>query len=329
MKVGIIGAGAMGCLLGSYLAQQSNEVWLIDIWEEHIQQINKSGVTVKRPESSIRVKCLATTKAEDVGPCDLVILSTKYHQTRSAVQNAPSLMNDSTFLMTIQNGIGNVDIIAEYVDSRQIVFGLTTLGSVLSGPGSIEVTFVKGAVTHVYPLRDAPTEGLKKIIEDVNATGLVVYLSPDVKMRIWEKVCLNAGFSVVTAVVGLNAGDCVAQPSVRELIEGLIYEISAVASKEGVSIDPEEAFRYVMDLARKAPEHRTSFLMDLIQQRKTEIDSLNDAIVKKAGAYSLDVPYNKAIVSIVKTLENTYGYGQSEYKESHLTTFAVWPANMK
>jgi 2-dehydropantoate 2-reductase len=90
------------------------------------------------------------------------------------------------------------------------------------------------------------------------------------------------------------------------LIRGLIDEICAVALREGVVIDSDEAYRYVVKLAQEAPEHRTSFLMDLLLSRKTEIDSLNGAIVAKATMYNLDVPYNRAIVSIVKTLENTY-----------------------
>jgi 2-dehydropantoate 2-reductase len=93
---------------------------------------------------------------------------------------------------------------------------------------------------------------------------------------------------------------------VLDLIRGLINEICAVASMEGVVIDSDEAYRYVVTLAQEAPEHRTSFLMDLLLLRKTEIDSLNGAIVAKAMTHDLDVPYNKAIVSIVKTLENTY-----------------------
>lgn len=306
MKVGIIGAGAMGCLFGASLARQSNEIWLVDIWEEHIQHINRSGLTVTDRDGSRTVQCNATTSTDNVGPCDLVIISTKYNQTHSAVQKALPLITENTFLMTVQNGIGNVDIIAEYVDPRQIVFGLTTLGSVLQGPGSIEVTFSHGAVTHVWSLQGEPTENLNKVITTLNESGLVVHLSPDVRERIWKKVCLNAGFSVITAITSLNCGDCIAQPHVLELIRGLIDEITAIASRDGVAIDSDEAYHYVVTLAQEAPEHRTSFLMDLLHQRKTEIDSLNGAIVAEATTYNLDVPYNKAIVSIVKTLENTY-----------------------
>ncbi len=306
MKVAIIGAGAMGCLLGASLAQQNNQIWLVDIWEEHIQQIKRIGLTVTDRNGSLTIKCNATTSTDDVGPCDLVVISTKYHQTRSAVQKALPLITENTLLMTVQNGIGNVDIIAGYVNPRKIIFGLTTLGSVLTGPGSIEVSFSHGAVTHLWPLRGEPTKDINKVITTLNESGLVVYLSADVRVRIWKKICLNAGFSVITAITGLTCGDCIAQPHALDLIRGLIDEICTVASKDGVLIDSDEAYRYVVGLAQEAPEHRTSFLIDIVLQRKTEIDCLNGAIVAKATKYNLDVPFNKAIVSIVKTLENTY-----------------------
>jgi len=306
MKVGIMGAGAMGCLLGASLADGRNEIWLVDVWEEHVRKLRKSGLTVSEGEADRTVPCNATTSPEAVGPCGLVIISTKFHDTESATRGALPLITPDTIVLTVQNGIGNVEIISQHVDPGRIVFGLTTLGSVLRGPGWIEVTFSQGAETHVWTLKGEPTGEMRQFVGALNKSGLQIRLSSDVEERIWKKVCLNAGFSVLTAITQLSCGDLISQTASLSLIRGLIQEICHVAEKEGVKIDAEESYRYVVNLAHEAPQHKTSFLMDVIRHRKTEIDSLNGAIIEKAEKHHLAVPHNKTISNLVRIIENTY-----------------------
>jgi 2-dehydropantoate 2-reductase len=309
MKVGIVGAGAMGCLFGSFLARAGQEVWLVDIWEDHISRIKHQGLKVVGKGKSDTVRVRATTHASDVGICDLVLVSTKFNHTRTAVQNAGSMINPETLVMTVQNGLGNVDIIAEFVDPRQIIFGLTTLGSVVRGPGEIEATFSEGAPTYVWPLKREPDDQVRQVIDTFRQTGLLFELSPDVRKEIWKKVCLNAGLSVPLAIPRLKCGDFIAQPSSLELIRGLVAEIATVAGKEGVAIEPEEAYEYVVSLAKQAPEHRPSPLMDVLNRRKTEVDCLNGAIVDIAKRHGVEVPYNTAIFHLIRIIESTYDHG--------------------
>lgn len=135
MKFGIVGAGAMGCLLGGFLAKAQEEVWLIDVWEEHIKEINKNGLQVVQEDKGESIPINSTFYPQEVGLCDVVIVSTKFHNTRAAVENALPMIGPETLVMTIQNGIGNVEIISEFVPPQQILFGLTTLGSVVLKPG--------------------------------------------------------------------------------------------------------------------------------------------------------------------------------------------------
>jgi len=306
MKFGIVGAGAMGCLLGSFLVRANGEVWLIDVWEEHVSQIKNRGLTVISQGKSDTFSIRATTDPREVGICDVVIISTKFHHTRSAVQNALCIIGDDTIVMTIQNGIGNVEIISEFVNPRKIIFGLTTLGSVSKGPGKIEATFLYEADTYVWPLVGEPNEKIKNVINHFNKAGLHFYLSSDVKERIWKKLCLNASLSITVAIPKLKCGDFISQSSSLELVKGLVYEIVAVANQEGVTIKPEEAYEFVMTLAHQAPEHIPSPLADILNHRKTEIECLNGAVVEKAKKYGIEVPYNSAIYHLIKIIENTY-----------------------
>ena len=306
MKFGIVGAGAMGCLLGSFLARAGKDVWLVDVWADHVARLREHGLTVVTRQKSDTVTIRATTDPRDVGICDVVVVSTKFHHTRAAIQNARSMINGSTLVMTIQNGIGNVETISEFVNREQIIFGLTTLGSVIKGPGKIETTFSDEATTHLWPLSEKPDDRTRELIETFRQAGLDFRLAPDVRERIWKKLCLNASLSLPLAIPRLKCGDFIDQPYSHDLIRNLISEITTVANMEGVAIDAEEAFAYVVTLAKQAPNHLTSPLVDILNHRKTEIDCLNGAIVAKAKQHHIEVPYNTAIVHLVRIIENTY-----------------------
>jgi 2-dehydropantoate 2-reductase len=305
-KIGIVGVGAMGCLLGAFLSKELPFVWLVDVWEEHVSRIKDQGLKVSMRGEIRTLPLRATTRPEDAGICDVVVVSTKFHQTREAMQNAAPMIGGNTLVMTVQNGIGHVEIISEFVKKTQILFGLTTLGSIIKGPGAIEATFLEGAVTYLWPLEGRPDQTVTELVETFTRSGLHVVLTPDVQARIWKKLSLNAGFSVLTALARLKCGDFIDQAPSLELIRGLVFEIAAVAQREGVNLDAEGTYEYVLDLARKAPDHLTSTLVDILNRRKTEIDCLNGAVVAKAKKYGIEVPYNTAICSLIRIIEETY-----------------------
>jgi len=306
MKFGIVGAGAMGCLFGSFLAKQGEEVWLVDIWEDHVTRINEKGLSVMIEGKSELIPIQATTNTHDVGRCDVVICATKFRHTRDAVRNALNMIDNETIVITLQNGIGNVEIISEFVDKKQIVFGVTTLGSVVKGPGQIEATVTEEGQTYLWSVTGEPDQKIRSIIDICNRAGLNFCLSSDVKERIWKKLCLNAGLSVPLAIPRLRCGDYIEQPHSLELTRGLVLEIVAVAEHEGVKLDPEEMYENVVNLAKQSPNHRTSALMDVVNHRKTEIDCLNGAVVAKAREYGIEAPFNSAIRNIIKIIEITY-----------------------
>ncbi len=307
MKFGIIGAGAMGCMMGSFLARAREDVWLMDIWEEHVSHINNYGLTVTVKGKTDIVPIRATTNTKDVGICDAVIIFTKCHYTGTAIQNALCMIDDDTMVMTIQNGIGNAETIAEFVNERQIIFGLTMIGSVIKGPGKIEIQIAQDeGATYVWPLVGEPDDRVGKVIDTFNQAGMNFHLSPDIRERIWRKLCLNAGTSTPIAISRLKNDDFINQPSSLELIRGLVFEIVAVANKEGIALNAEKEYEDLVAMIKRAPDHFPSALIDVLNHRKTEIDCLNGAVVARAKRYGMEAPYNATIYHLMKTIENTY-----------------------
>ena len=305
MKVGIVGAGAMGCLIGSFLAKAGEDVWLVDIWKEHISHINSHGLIVTCEGKSDTIPIHATTNIRDVGICDVIGIFTKFGYTRIAIQDALYSIRPNTVVVTIQNGLGNVDVISEFVDEKQILRGLTLLGSIVKGPGEIEATF-PGAATYLWPLAGDPNVRVRSVVDALNKGASTFHLSPDVQKRIWGKLCLNAGLSMPLAIPRIKIADFINQASSLELMKGLVYEIVAVAGKEGIVLDPDEEYQRLLDLAKQAPKHLPSPVVDVLNHRKTEIDCLNGAIVMRAKKYGMEVPYNAVIYHLIRIIEDTY-----------------------
>jgi 2-dehydropantoate 2-reductase len=137
MKIAVVGAGAMGSLFGTLLAEVGNEVWLYDIWEDHIHAVNQGGLMVEYETKTRKVRLNATTNPDTIGKCELVLVFVKSTQTESAAKTAAQLVGRNGFVITLQNGMGNADTIAAYVESNRILVGTTSHGATLLGAGNI------------------------------------------------------------------------------------------------------------------------------------------------------------------------------------------------
>jgi len=137
MKIAVVGAGAMGSLFGAMLAEAGNEVWLYDVWVEHVKTINQDGLTIERAEKTRTLSINATTAPEQIGPAELVIIFVKSTHTASAAETARRLAGSDGAVLTLQNGMGNADILSELIDPERVLAGTTSHGATLLGPGSI------------------------------------------------------------------------------------------------------------------------------------------------------------------------------------------------
>ena len=137
MKVAVVGAGAMGSLFGAMLAQADNEVWLYDVWDEHVQCINQDGLSIEREDQTRRVRIKATTDPDRIGRAELTIIFVKSTQTRSAAETARRIAGSDGAVMTLQNGMGNADVIAGYIEPHRILTGTTSHGATMLGAGRI------------------------------------------------------------------------------------------------------------------------------------------------------------------------------------------------
>ena len=306
MKIAVVGAGAMGSLFAGYLSRHDIDVWAYDVWQEHIAAIKKNGLQMTRSNSTQNVALQATSDPAEPGQMDLVIVFVKHLHTRQALQNSLPMIGPHTFVLTLQNGIGNVDILKETLPDEQILFGLTTLTSELLGPGHIEESFQGQGDTFFWPLTGKVDARINQVCSIFNDAGIHTEISSEVQLRIWKKLIVNACHNTLSAIVHLKVGDIIDQPEVWPLLNAVALEIVKVAQKKKIPMDENEAIRFLKQVGEEARLHVPSMLVDVNRKNKTEIECLNGAVIREAEKFGIETPYNRAIYAIVRTLENTY-----------------------
>jgi len=297
-----VGAGAMGCLYGGHLAEAGVDVTLVDVWREHVDAINGNGLHITGVSGDRVVHVSATTDPETVGEVDLVLLFVKSYDTAQAIRGSKPLIGDDTYVLTLQNGLGNLEAITEAVGAGRVLGGTTSHGSTLVCPGEIRHAGVGPTV--IGAIDRGSRNMAEKIAEIFNDAGLQTRVSGDVRSDIWGKVLVNLGINALTALTGLRNGQLLDIPELRRLMRLAVEEGMRVAEADGVYLGPLDHVAHVYEVAEATGANRSSMLQDVDRGRRTEIDALNGAVVGLGEKLGVETPVNRALTALVKGLEH-------------------------
>lgn len=305
MKVAVVGAGAMGSIFGARFQEGGLDTVLVDVSEPLVEQLRGKGVTVVRGDEERVTRVEATTDAQSVGPCDLVVFFVKCYHTPSAAELARPLVGEGTVVASLQNGWGNGDVLARVYDPAQVAVGVTYNSGTVLELGKVAHPGV--GPTYVGAYADGAAGVGERVAEAVAAGGLEAHVSEAILPEIWKKLILNAATLPTGALAGMNAGSLTAHPEMHALIGATAREAVAVARALGYDIDPEERVDYIHALLAKAGPTKGSMLQDFEAGRRTEIDVINGAVVKAADEQGIDVPLNRGLVALVRGWEQIRG----------------------
>lgn len=303
MKTAIIGAGAMGALFGGLLAESGNEVWLVDVWEAHVRAIVEAGLHIEREGTTRRIEVHATANPSEIGAAELVIIFVKANQTRIAARTAAVLPGTDSPVLTLQNGMGNADVIAEIIEPGRVVAGTTAHGATVLGPGHIRHAGV--GPTTIGMWRSDDIEPAQGIAAALNAAGIETTVASDIRRVVWEKLLVNVGINAITALTGVKNGQLLDLAVTRELCRAAVQEGVEVARALGIEVRGD-APDHVLQIARATASNRSSMGQDVDHRRQTEIEAINGVIVREARRAGLRAPVNQTLTALVATLQSHY-----------------------
>lgn len=306
MKIAVLGgAGAMGSLYGGRLAEAGHDVTLIDVWQEGVEALNANGLEITDmagEKHQIDVK--ASTDPAEVGPVDLILVFVKGYSTEEAVRDAAPMMGDDTIVLTLQNGPSNVPRIVGIVGEKRVLAGVSVNSSTTLGPGRIH--HAGQGVTYIGELNGEMTERLERVCETFRSTGFEIIATDDVVKISWGKLALNAVCLAPVALLGFLSGEMLDYDGTNKLMHGILRELIAVAEAEGTTLDYDEEWENISGVLDRARKVKASMLQDVENKRKTEIDTINGAVVDVGKKHGIPTPYNESMFWLVKSLEQSF-----------------------
>jgi 2-dehydropantoate 2-reductase len=311
MKIAIIGVGAMGSVYAGLLAsaKEGHEVWAIDTWKDHVEAIRTKGLRVEGASGDRTVKMQATTKASDCKDADLVIIATKDDGVAEAAKSALAIAKKDAPILTIQNGLGSADKVAEIVGSKRIMMGVVGgFGASMKGPGHAHHNGME--FLRLGEMDGGMTERLETVKRTWETGGFKVLTFADIHKMVWEKLICNCTYSGPCALTGLRVGEVQASPHAWSIAAACATEAYMVARARGINLDFDDPVRYVKEFGQKIPGARPSMLLDHMAGRKAEVDNINGAIPREGAKVGIAAPVNGVVVALLKAKEAGFGKAQ-------------------
>jgi 2-dehydropantoate 2-reductase len=311
VKICVLGAGALGCAIGAALCEAGSDVWLVNRARIHVEAMKANGLTLVTPQGERRVAVNAVTDCAEVGVVDLVIVLVKSFHTGEAIAGAAPLIGERTVVLSLQNGLGHEDVLAEAVGRERVLAGKTYVGGVLLAPGRI-ISGTVGKETIIGELDGSISERAKAIAAEFNRAGLVTTVSDNIVSTIWDKLLVNVATGALSAITRLPYGALYGVPEVKATALAAVAEAMAVARAAGVELtftDPEQP--WVRAAEGLPPDFKASMLQSLEIGSITEIDFVNGAVVRWGGRHDIPTPVNATLVACVKGIEMGIAKGAS------------------
>lgn len=301
MRIAVIGAGAMGCLYAGMLSGRQ-EVTLFDIVRETVDTIRAEGILCREPDGrETRYSVSAMQNGESHEVYDLVILFVKDLYSRAALEANRTLIGTGTLLLSLQNGMGNEEIMQEFAPADRILLGTTKHNCVTLAPGKI---YHSGAgITHIgSPVGNrAAAEQIAGMLAE---SGIETAFCDSVRHLLWEKLFVNMTINPLTALLNTTIGTLCTDTYLKNTARTLLTEAVAVAAAEGETFDADTVFDNLMRTVQTLASGKASMCQDLEKKRKTEIDFINGAVVRLGRKHGIPTPCHETVVNLIHAKEN-------------------------
>ncbi len=302
-KIAILGCGALGSTYGGLLTEAGYDVALVNLKTDHIDAMTKDGLTFVEDDQERKVPVKVYTDAAQVGPVDLIIVLVKSNFTKAAIDGARALIGPKTIAMSLQNGLGNEEVLEEALGKGKVLGGKTYVGGTLLAPGKVKIG-VKGKKTLIGEFDGTVSERAHTICALFEKAGLTTEVINDIRALTWQKLLVNVATGAICGITRLTYGPLMQVAAVRECAAAAVWEAVMVAKVAGIELEvslPGEILK--MAVAGLPDDFKTSILQDVERGTPCEVDFINGAIVREGEKYDVPTPVNKTLVALIKGIE--------------------------
>lgn len=303
----IVGPGAMGCLFASHLKRAGIDVTLLDYRQERADLINDQGIRVEGVTGKHMVQVpVVVGKSSDIP--DVILICVKANQTRKAADPLRSWVGDGAHILTVQNGLGNLEILEDIFGKKRVLGGVTAEGATLLGPGHLRHAGQGDTIIGPKGDPDGPVSG---IVSAFNRAGFTARSVDNVDDLIWGKLIINVGINALTAITRLKNGRLPEVDGTRSVMEEAVNEAVAVVRAKGINLPYPDPLGRVLEVCKATAENIASMLQDVLRHGMTEVDYINGAIVREGKKLGIPTPVNHTLTSLVRAIQETYDQQQA------------------
>lgn len=303
VRVVIVGAGSLGSAIGGCLAAGGHEVTLVTRDAAHVAAIRAHGLRMHDGTSERVVAVGATSSYEEVPPADVAVVLVKSFDTPTAIRAAQPVVGTGTVVLTLQNGVGCEEMIAEVVGRARVVAGRTFVGGRLVAPGLVEYG-VAGRTTTIGELDGSVTDRVQQIAAVFEGAGMHTVVTADVVAMMWEKLLVNVATGAWSALTGLPYGELSVHADVEPMAVATVAEAMEVARALGIAIettDPTEPWRRAWTGLPYG--FKASMLQSVEKGSRTEVDVMHGAVCRGGRETGVPTPINDTLWAAVRGLE--------------------------
>ncbi|MBN1872538.1 MAG: 2-dehydropantoate 2-reductase [Candidatus Omnitrophica bacterium] len=304
MKVTVVGHNALSTLLASNLARAKNDVWVLDANPQIIKKIDRDSVKVEGQSGSYKTRLKATTDPKEIGLTETVFICSRSYETESTLQKIKDIIAKNTCIVSLQNGLGNLQLINEYIDSNNVIGAITSHDASL-----LDDNYVRHNEKGETILGQENSRVLG-IIRDISTlltkASFPTKISKDINSAMWSKLIIDVALNALGAITRLKNGSLLKTEPTREMLRRAVTEASKIAKRKKIKLAYDDPIQKVETVCRTRPDAISPMLEDVLSKRMTEIDFINGAIVRHGKSLNIKTPTNEMLTELVKAIESNY-----------------------
>jgi len=305
MRVAIIGPGAMGNLFAYLLARNPDaDVHLLDNHRERAERISGQGLFVEGVSGEHHVRPAVSLDARDIGPVDLAVLCVKGPDTWAACRDAQALLGPRTPLLTLQNGMGNLEEIERALGPGRAMGGTTSMGATV-----LDLNRIRHAgwgETVIGEPGGSRSDRAEAVLALFRGAGLEISFTDNLQGLLWSKLIINVGINALTALTRLHNGELIRHEGTRAVMKQAVEEAVRVAERMGIRLLYDRPVDKVASVCEATAGNVASMLQDFLKEKRTEIRQINGVVVRLGEEMGIPAPVNRVLLHLVTTLEESY-----------------------